>query len=475
MKQLDFSHLCFGGSGTKSFSVFRSECLDTMRTMDANTCDSLVTDPPAGIGFMGKEWDGDKGGRVAWVAWMTTVMQEAMRVLKPGAHGLVWAIPRTSHWTMTALEQAGFEVRDVITHLFGTGFPKSLDVSKAIDKAAGAARADLRSVEMPKTSETGQISKNRRCAECGKPFVSASPCVCPRDSGPATAAAAAWSGWGTALKPAAEFWILIRKPLSEKTVAANVLKYGTGAINIDAGRIETAEKLISGRHVTPTTVGPSGYRDVNCSKFKQNGAGRFPANIVLSHSSGCKPVGVKTVKAAGGNLNDVPATKRRSLNALPDSRNWQAHGNGDGTETVEAWECEKDCAVAALDAQSGPCKTGDIKAGTLQGFGGGKNTYGEGVIPREYKSDMATGASRFFYCSKASKADRGGGNRHPTVKSTKLMGYLIKLITPPGGIVLDPFMGSGSTGVAALREGFRFVGIEQETASYKTARERLKQ
>ena len=118
----------------------QGDCLDVLRKAPDNYADSLVTDPPAGISFMGKDWDDDKGGRDQWVSWLTDVAKECLRVLKPGAHGLVWAIPRTSHWTMSALEDAGFEVRDVITHLFGTGFPKSLDVSKAIDKAAGAER-----------------------------------------------------------------------------------------------------------------------------------------------------------------------------------------------------------------------------------------------------------------------------------------------------------------------------------------------
>ncbi|MGL4898614.1 MAG: DNA methyltransferase, partial [Shewanella sp.] len=125
------------------FSIKHGDCLGELRLLGADSVDALVTDPPAGISFMGKEWDSHKGGRDQWIAWLTEVMRECMRVLKPGAHGLVWAIPRTSHWTATALENAGFEVRDVITHHFGSGFPKSLDISKAIDKAAGAERKNL--------------------------------------------------------------------------------------------------------------------------------------------------------------------------------------------------------------------------------------------------------------------------------------------------------------------------------------------
>lgn len=119
-------------------TLINADCLAALKDIEDNSIDALITDPPAGISFMGKSWDDDKGGRKQWISWLTEVMTECYRAMKPGAHGLVWAIPRTSHWTATALEDAGFEIRDVVTHLFGSGFPKSLDISKAIDKAAGA-------------------------------------------------------------------------------------------------------------------------------------------------------------------------------------------------------------------------------------------------------------------------------------------------------------------------------------------------
>lgn len=349
-----------------------------------NSVDALVTDPPAGISFMGKDWDGDKGGRSGWVRWMTEVMGEAKRVMKPGAHGLVWAIPRTSHWTATALEDAGFEIRDVVTHLFGSGFPKSLNVGKAVKE---------------------------------------------------------FEGWGTALKPASEHWVLIRKPCSEKTVAKNVLKWGVGGINVDGCRIE----------------GPKG--DGNWTG-KQNGAamfgqgqqgyvgaqpsGRFPANLVLS----C---------------------------------------------ICEADQHDAFCPVHLMDEQSGISdarggnpkqKSNKVTNVALAPSGG----------PQVVRNDSG-GASRFFYVAKPSKRERNAGceglpaikagvgderpsgqsmqrldgrseremqNFHPTVKPIKLMRYLIRMITPPGGLVLDPFTGSGTTGCAALKEGFRFLGIEQE-------------
>lgn len=356
--------------------------------LDSDSVDSLVTDPPAGISFMGKEWDSNKGGRDEWVSWLTEVMRECYRVLKPGAHGLVWAIPRTSHWTATALENAGFEIRDVITHLFGSGFPKSLDISKAIDKAAGAER------EIVGKKSTYRKPQEPNGWDCSK--------RAEFETAPATDAAKKWQGYGTALKPASEHWILIRKPLSEKTVVANVLKHGVGGVNIDGCRVEAVDlKAIDLSDRAPT--------------------GRFPANLILSHNDDC----------------------------------------GD--------TCSDDCAVRALDEQSGVLRNGGQNYITK-----GQSIFGtqKDLSITKYAGCQG-GASRFFYCAKASKSDKGADNKHPTVKSTKLMGYLIKLVTPQGGTVLDPFMGSGSTGVAAKAGGFNFIGVEQEQEFFEIASMRI--
>lgn len=337
--------------------ILNGDCLSELKDLPDDAVDSLVTDPPAGISFMGKDWDGDKGGRDQWIAWMTEVMKECMRVLKPGAHGLVWAIPRTSHWTATALENAGFEVRDVVTHLFGTGFPKSLDISKAIDKAAGAEREVIGAF---KTS--GGIRGGKFFGVSGE----GGALMEIIDTAPTTDAAKQWQGWGTALKPANEHWILVRKPCSEKTVASNVLKWGTGGINIDMGRVRETE-------------GEPLARQERCRIIrKPNPAGRFPANLILD-----------------------------------------------------------EIGAAVLDKQSDD------------------------------------NVSRFFFVAKASKNDKGTENTHPTAKPTTLMSYLIKLITPPDGVVLDPFAGSGSTGVAAVRDGFRFIGIEQNAEYAAIAESRI--
>ena len=220
--------------------IIQGDALAVLRTLESGTADALLTDPPAGIGFMGKEWDSDKGGRREWIAWLAGVMGEARRVLKPGAHGLVWALPRTSHWTATALEDAGFEVRDVLTHLFGSGFPKSLDISKAIDKTLGAERSKIRipadQIRNPK------VIKGGHGVDGGdRPFM-----VEARKNGFHEAVsdeavsdeAVRWAGWGTALKPANERWILCRNPirsdeLSAKTDMFNAQAWDKTILNIE--------------------------------------------------------------------------------------------------------------------------------------------------------------------------------------------------------------------------------------------------
>lgn len=369
-----------------------------MKEIPDSSIESLITDPPAGIAFMGKDWDSDKGGRDNWIEWMQTVMVECLRVLKPGAHGFVWAIPRTSHWTATALENAGFEVRDIITHLFGSGFPKSHNISRAIDKKFGVER---KTSYIPNLEN--QVFGKGKCKARG---VDRTPGV-DLSEPPKTPQAKQWDGFGTALKPASENWILVRKPL-KGTVCDNVLKHGVGGINIDECRVEFEGEKDQGRVMSPVD-GTQGYKHhagAMTGMIKRmdigNDKGRFPANLVLSHHDDCEHVGFKDVKG------------------------------------IQKWKCHRDCTVKML---------------------------GE--------------PSRFFYCAKASKSERNKGleelqNKHPTVKAKILMQYLITLITPQGGTVLDPFMGSGSTGVAALELGFSFTGIEKEQDYFEMAQIRIK-
>jgi DNA modification methylase len=414
--------------------VIKGDCLEVLKSLEDNSVDSLVTDPPAGISFMGKEWDDNKGGRLQWIKWMSQVMEECMRVMKPGAHGLVWAIPRTSHWTATALEDAGFEIRDVVTHLFGSGFPKSLDVSKAIDKAAGAKR------EVVGFDKTCRLACNKNLNDDGWDKIGnqGAPITKPK-----TDSAKQWSGWGTALKPASEHWILIRKPLSEKTVASNVERWGCGAINIDASRIDAqdADKLAKNwDRSAPAGFGNGLYEGKKqVDGFKGNApSGRFPANLVLSHSINC---------------------------------------------TEEACDMFT-CPVSQLDEQSGKLDSGGPSRNTTKykdryhdkADKQGLNTHGKYSKKELIGYSDSGGASRFFYVAKVSSKERNAGaeNKHPTVKPIKLMSYLIRMITPPNGLVLDPFTGSGSTGVAAVKEGFRFLGIEREAEYHEIAKKRIK-
>lgn len=449
-----------------SYVVKRGDAREWLVKLKPESISALVCDPPAGISFMGKEWDaahanwrapdptvrgagwnpgaetgrtprstprcrlcgkqkwsgnpcacpapvwddGAREARTVFVEGLGPIFTLCLRAMKPGAHGLVWALPRTSHWTATALEDAGFEIRDVITHHFGTGFPKSLDVSKAVAKA-------------------GEIA----------PF----------------------SGWGTALKPASEHWILVRKPLIG-AVAANVLAHGTGGLNIDATRIDAS----GGRPARIADLGPDGGAssyDVGSGRaVGETTTGRWPANLVLSHAEGCGDI------------------------------------------------CAPGCPVALLDSQSGVLKgnAGAVKRKPDQdgaAYGADQRPPGTQMIGY---ADVG-GASRFFYVAKPGRKERDAGchdlpprtggeatdredgsaglsspragagrtggvrNHHPTVKSVALMEWLVKLVTPPGGVVLDPFLGSGSTGVACVNLGFDFIGIEREDEYAEIAERRI--
>jgi len=387
--------------------ILLGDCLDILPTLEAESVDAVVTDPPYGLEFMGKDWD--KG--VPGVPFWTTMM----RVLKPGGHLLNFGGTRTYHRMACAIEDAGFEIRDMIEWIYGSGFPKSLDVSKALDKEAGHWRG-----------RCGEKIRSDQVAK-GDEYIRN-----PKGS-PISAEARQCSGWGTALKPAHEPIVVARKPLSEKTVAQNVLKHGTGAVNVDRCRVPTGEE----------TRRPFGYATEHLGQLKNipkgtmnsgSDRGRWPPNLLLTHAAGCLCVAVN-----------------------------------DGTETVEVWDCVEGCPVAEMDQQSGE------------------------------------GASRFFpcfqYCAKASAAERSRGctqlkrkiaggmsarsdgsldghitfahNVHPTVKPIDLMRWLVRLVCPERGIVLDPFMGSGTTGIAALRESCRFIGIEREPEYFEIAKARI--
>lgn len=335
--------------------VEQGDAVEVLKLIPSGSVDALVTDPPAGISFMGREWDSAKGGRDKWIAWLAGILRECLRTMKPGAYGWVWALPRTAHWTATACEDAGFTVRDVLVHVFGTGFPKS----RAL------------------------------------------------------------------LKPASEHWILIKAPgeLQE--------------LRIEENRIGTSKQVPASLSKTPGTLYGNGAGIPKAEGGEEQGKGghdpnlgRWPANFALSHSDECGEA------------------------------------------------CVDDCPVKMLDGQSGE-SSGKVQRIQVKGRSGG--LLGKEGADRDYVSGFndSGGASRFFYVAKPSTKERslglpdGNRNTHTTVKSIALMQHLISLIAAPGATILDPFAGSGSTGIAALKNGCRFVGIEREAEYVEIARQRI--
>lgn len=342
-----------------SSRIIIGDCRNGMATLESSSIDSIVTDPPYELGFMGRKWD-DSG-----IAYSVDVWREALRVLKPGGHLLAFGGTRTYHRLACAIEDAGFDIRDSIHWTYGSGFPKSLDVSKAIDRRYN------------EPSGIVGVGQGERAL------------IDRKITAPRTDAAKQWDGWGTALKPSHEPIVVARKPLIG-TVAANVLEHGTGALNVDGcrvpgtvpkpgGKIRGKRGLFDGREDSAATMQPP----------EPHAAGRWPPNTVLTHAHDC-----------------------------------QRH------------KCAEGCPVPMLG-------------------------YEAAFFPA------------FFYHAKAGRDERGADNIHPTVKPIGLMQWLCRLVTPPGGTVLDPFSGSGSTGCAAMVEGFSYIGCELSAEYAEIARARI--
>lgn len=468
------------------------DCLERMKEIESNSIDSIITDPPAGIAFMSKDWDKNKGGRDNWIAWLESIMKECQRVLKPGGHMFVWSLPRTNHWTAMAIENAGFEIRDSVQHIFGSGFPKSQNISKAIDKMKGEKRKIIGSkIGLPGYSLAKDKGRNvTNAANDGSLGNSEKEC---QITSPSSQEAKQWDGWGTALKPAHEVWWLARKPIEEKTIAKNVLKYGTGGINIDESRISfnnNDDQRIGKDYSHSAKAGYEEEKDNSegnqISLYKSQG--RFPSNLILTHHPECKLLGTKKVKGSGTSKKFHDAYKGESntkfLRGVSHPGN--QHADKDGNETVQDWNCHPGCHMKILDKQSGNRPSGKSNNNAQIGISGSTTPMRRGkLIPRNDQG----GASRFFkniepevpfyYCSKPSKKERTVNNKvenkHPTVKSVKLMKYLINMITPKNGTVLDPFMGSGSTGIACIELENNFIGIEKEKEYFKIAKKRIKE
>jgi DNA modification methylase len=383
-----------------NYDLRNGDCVEIMRSLPANSVDSIVTDPPYELGFMGKSWDS------TGIAYSVRMWDEALRVLKPGGHLLAFSGSRTYHRMACAIEDAGFEIRDQIMWVYGSGFPKSLDVSKAIDKQAGVerevvgqtmhARKGVAQAEDRTTVAAGAYGESR----LGDVTI------------PTTDKAKQWAGWGTALKPAHEPIVMARKPLIG-TVATNVIIHGTGALNIDGSRIG------DGTGETKTV----NYPDIRGNNYNNaNGAVEY---------------------------------------TITDQGRWPANFIHDGLD--EDWAKFFYCAKASKK---------DRNAG-LDDFAGKEiGVKGNGLA----RTCATCGASTLqgCECSDRTYVNPTRANHHPTVKPTDLMRYLVKLVTPPDGTVLDPFTGSGSTGKAAMLEGFNFIGCELDPDYIAIANARIK-
>ena len=385
-----------------TFTLHHGDCIEVMRGMADGSVDSIVTDPPYELGFMGKSWDS------TGIAYSVDLWTQALRVLKPGGHLLAFSGSRTYHRMACAIEDAGFQIRDQIMWLYGSGFPKSLDVAKALDKMAGVEfeAKPASGVGFMNSSDDGYNTTLNQLVQTGE----------------STDEARKWKGWGTALKPAHEPIVMARKPLSEKTVAKNVLQHGTGALNIDGSRV--------GNEVLGGGTMPD-LRDVGAMSKEATGIDK------LSFGQNPRPA---------ERLTQETYTGRWPANVIHDGSDEVVNGFPDNGSAARFFYCAK---ANKRDRNEG-----------LDGFeirqtigGGGTNPEGPGDKYGSVKAEAQ--------------------NYHPTVKPVDLMRYLVKLITPREGVVLDPFMGSGSTGKGAVIEGFNFVGIEQDADYLDIARARI--
>lgn len=430
--------------------IYNQDNREALKELPDNSVDSVVTDPPYGLSFMNKKWDYDVPSVEFW--------KEVYRVLKPGGHILSFGGTRTYHRMVVNIEDAGFEIRDQIQYIYGSGFPKSLNIGKAVDKI--------------------------------------------------TKGSSEYEGWGSALKPAVEPIVLARKPLSEKSIAENVMRWRTGGLNIDGCRIGyeagSHPKDLYGESYMKSGHGKANNDLQNISGKERSGVyvndtGRFPANVILECCCDEVIKGESHFKMRNKlNGEDIckDATSYKIGAGVP---NYDYNDKGD-------IHTNPDCPCYIMDEQSGVSKSTKMRTGDRESlsFFGPKRERAERI---ENFGDGG-GASRFFYRAKVSKKERNLGlddfedkklcqggynsdwssdkendiglnkikihkNNHPTVKPINLLTYLCRLITPERGIILDPFMGSGSTGVAALLEGFDFIGIELEKDYYNIAKRRI--
>jgi len=406
--------------------IIHGDCLEKLKELQDNSVDAVVTDPPYGLSFMGKKWDYDVPSTEIW--------QECLRVLKPGGYLLAFAGTRTQHRMAVRIEDAGFEIRDMIAWVYGSGFPKSRNITLDMDKMEGHPNRGHRIAVANRHHPDGTLEPNGEIL----------PSYEPKSDN-----AKKWNGWGTALKPALEPITVARKPLSEKTVAENVLKWGTGGINIDESRVKTNDKLQVLRNLTgeKDLMGNMKGKETNgrSIEFIDSGLGRFPANLIHDGSD-------EVVSLFPNSKGAIAPVKNKKLPITTNTDNYKKH--------------------------------------TMVGDDG-----------LSFRDDSGP-ASRFFYCAKASKSERNKGceelkekkvsdgrekeadnafqrgktlrsNTHPTVKPIALMEYLVKLVSRDGAVILDPFAGSGSTLLACKNLKRDYIGIEKEEEYIKIIEARL--
>jgi predicted RNA methylase len=491
--------------------LLTGDVLERLGELEDGTFDAVLTDPPYGLSFMGRAWDHSVPSAVVW--------REVLRVLKPGAPLLAFGGTRTYHRLACAIEDAGFEIRDSLlagAWTYGSGFPKSLDISKGIDKAAGAERQEVGRKAVGFQNLRGDGFGHGGTDADGLPVTA-----------PATTAAALWSGYGTALKPAWEPVVLAMKPLAG-TFAANALEHGVAGLNIDGARTRAdggspAEKRRDSARRSgsvPTYHGDADARremeaagrvcsQTSPERYLQERPGeqlgRWPSNLLLTHHPSCREVGTRKVKSQSPSVpnprfdsDDPGSSLEFKAGKGRDGTMSAGYADGDGTETVPAYDCHPDCPVAALDRQAGELTSGKMLAGTRRSQGGGYRGGFPGEATRTDTPGDSGGASRFYfqatfeeadfliYRAKADRAEReigmapGERCQHPTLKPISLAAYLAKLILPPPRDgsprrLLVPFAGAGSEIIGALRAGWEeVVGIELEPEHVEWAEARVR-
>ena len=428
--------------------IINGNNIEELKKFDDNYFDSIVTDPPYEIGFMGKSWD------ASGIANNPEMWSECLRVLKPGGYLLSFSATRTYHRMAVAIEDSGFEIRDMIEWVYGSGFPKSLNIGKAVDKLQGNEREVSGKYQHPRSREQGKENDNSwgeksldNTLENYNTQSDDKRTLAERLI--LTKGTSEWEGWGTALKPAHEPICMARKPLAEKTVAENVLKYGTGGINIDESRVKKEEGDRTEYGVNGITRTTGNVFGKQYGKIEFDGTqGRFPANIIHDNSEEVRECFPET--SPSPKIGSVcKSSTSRDGNILGKAKSMERpNGHGDSGNASRFFKSIIYQAKASKSERNKGCEGLEKKANA--------GSY-------EFRTDGSLDG----------KPTQPKSNHHPTVKPVALMEYLIKMVTPKGGIVLDPFMGSGSTGVAAKKNGYDFIGIDMTQEYIEIAKARI--